>query len=185
MTDGLTTIVKENISGICDSYVLHLACVATDNGFIEIARQKPSCIRAVHRASDLVCPATVRNDASFVDYLTSRIKRSATMPTRQYLVEALRRLESCVTREHVFALATLPKPSLMLLMGAPWLFLGSALGFDTRSRYARFVQDNVNAGTIDEHVVYTEILKGLSGDDVPLNYRNGIAEALKNAATRQ
>ncbi|AOI71898.1 hypothetical protein [Burkholderia ubonensis] len=184
MTDELATIVKENIAGICDSYVLHLACAATDNGFIEMARQKPSCIRVVHRASDLVCPAAVRNDASFVDYLISRVKRSATMPTRQYLVEALRRLELCVTREHIFALATLPKPSLMLLAGAPWVFLGSALGFDTRSRYARFVQDNVNAGTIDGHVVYTEILDGLSGEDIPLNYRQGIVEALKNAATR-
>ncbi|KVA13198.1 hypothetical protein [Burkholderia ubonensis] len=184
MTDELATIVKENIAGICDSYVLHLACAATDNGFIEMARQKPSRIRVVHRASDLVCPAAVRNDASFVDYLISRVKRSATMPTRQYLVEALRRLESCVTREHIFALATLPKPSLMLLAGAPWVFLGSALGFDTRSRYASFVQDNVNAGTIDGHVVYTEILDGLSGEDIPLNYRQGIVEALKNAATR-
>ncbi|WP_431820832.1 hypothetical protein [Burkholderia sp. F1] len=184
MTDELATIVKENISGLCDSYVLHLACVATDNGFIEMARQKPSCIRAVHRASDLVCPAAVRNNASFLDYLISRIRRSANMPTRQYFVEELRRLESCVTREHIFALATLPKPSLMILMGAPLLFLGSALGFDTRSRYAKFVQDNVNAGTIDERVVYAEILEGLSGEDIPLNYRQGIADALKTAATR-
>lgn len=177
MIDELETIVRRHIAGLCDSYVLHLACLATDNDFIEMARQRPACIQAVHKASERVCPDAVRNDSAFFDHLIFGIKRSVNMPARQYLVDELRNLESCLNREHVFALATLPKTSWLSLARLPFMMLGGYIRLDTRSRYAKFVQDKIDARTIDANAALSEILNGLAGDDVPARYREGIAKA--------
>ncbi|MBP0589175.1 hypothetical protein J8I87_05475 [Paraburkholderia sp. LEh10] len=79
-----------------------------------------------------------------------------------YLVPQFQRLDSTLDRGHLFTLATLPLPSLLsLVFRYPAILLAARLGFDVRSRSAKFVQDNVNAETIDEKIVYAERWEGL------------------------
>jgi hypothetical protein len=177
ISDELKRIVRENIAGICDSYILHLACLATDNDFIEIAGHDRTAIRALHRASDLVCPEAAKHDEAFVEYVVAGIRMSMEMPTREYYIDAFWHIDSFLKRDDIFRFTTLEKTSLKRTL---WTLAKLFLGFNVTSPVHRFLQKHVNPQTIDEHVALTALSEGLAGADIPQRYPDGIAAAAKH-----
>ncbi|WP_155630573.1 hypothetical protein [Burkholderia cepacia] len=187
MTDEIEAIVRKNIAGVCDSFVLNTVCVALqDNGFIEAAGQNLFSIRAIHRASERICPDVIKKDSKFQDFLVDRIMVSSVRPQRHWLIEALENLGSCVDRGNIFKHAITPKTSLLsLIWGIPILFADAALGvksdyfrkFTAHGKFDKLLQEHVNPEKINVRVIFEELLVG--NDGVPAKYRQGIEEALK------
>ena len=187
MTGEIEAIVRKNISGVCDSFVLSTVCVALqDNGFIEAAGQNLSSVRAIHRASEKICPEIIKKDLRFQDFIVDRIMVASVRPQRHWLIEALGNLDSCVDRGNIFKHAITPQTSLLTLAwGIPMLFADVALGikssyfrkFTAHGKFDRLVEGHVNAETIDARVILEELLTG--NDGAPAKYRQGLEEALK------
>lgn len=187
MANEIEAIVRRNISGVCDSFVLNTVCAALqDNGFIEAAGQNLSCVRAIHRASERICPEAIKKDVRFQEYLAERITVASVRPQRQWLIEELENLDSCVDRGNVFKHAITPKTSLLtLLWGIPVLFADVALGikfdyfhkFTAHGKLDKLLEEHVNSEKIDVRVIFEELLVGNGG--VPERYRQGVEEAVK------
>jgi len=186
VADEIEAIVRKNISGVCDSFVLSTVCAALkDNGFIEVAGQNLSCVRAIHRASERICPEVIKKDLRFQAYLAERIMAASVRPQRHWLIEELENLDSCVDRCNIFKHAITPKTSLLtLLWGIPALFADVALGvrfnylrkFTALGKLDKLLEEHVNSEKIDCRVIFEELLAG--NDGVPARYRQGVEEAL-------
>jgi len=187
MADEIEVIVRKNISGVCDSFVLSTVCTALkDNGFVEAAGQNLSCVRAIHRASERICPEVIKTDLRFQRYLAERIMAASVRPQRHWLIEELENLDSCVDRCNILKQAITPKTSLLTLAwGIPALFADVALGirvnffrqFTAHGKLDRLLEEHVNSEKIDERVIFEELLSG--NDGVPARYRQGVEEALR------
>ncbi|MBN3832305.1 hypothetical protein [Burkholderia sp. Ac-20344] len=187
MANEIESIVTRNISGVCDSFVLNTVCVALqDNGYIEAAGQNLSCVRAIHRASERICPEVIKKDLRFQEYLAERIMVSSVRPQRQWLIEQLENLDSCVDRGNVFKHAITPQTSLLtLLWGIPVIFANVALGikvsyfhkFTAHGKLDKLLEEHVNSEKIDRRVIFEELLAGNGG--VPARYRQRVEEAWK------
>ncbi|WP_157642126.1 hypothetical protein [Burkholderia ubonensis] len=186
MTDEIEAIVRKNISGVCDSFVLNTVCVALqDNGFIEAAGQNLSSVQAIHRASERICPEIIKKDLRFQDFLVERIMVASVRPQRHWLIEALGNLDSCVDRGNILKHAITPKTSLLtLIWGIPVLLADVALGirpdyirkFTAHGKLDKLLQEHVNPEKINVRVIFEELLVG--NDGVPAKYRQGVEEAL-------
>lgn len=164
-------VVRRNISGVCDSHVLHIISKATDTDFISLAGQRYAYIKEIHRISEIVCPSSVKNSSGLLDYLVGCIRKY------RYSSDLISGLDDELNRDYSFSVATLPPPSILRILASA---VGTLFGINMLCRYYKFCRDNINESTIDSEIILKEALKSFSGSDIPPRYIAGLEAALNN-----
>ncbi|VVE58695.1 hypothetical protein PAN31117_05051 [Pandoraea anapnoica] len=171
--------LKVHISGVCDSWILHILASCTDGGIFEALEGSHEFIDALHGVSDAVCPPSVRNDDRFAKYLEQMVERGIREGDRYYLMSSLAGLDKKLNRDHFFSIVTCARPSMLNAVKGALSLLGipDELLMIEPIKYQDYVQRNVN-GRIDDIAVLEATLQVLDGSNFPSKYIDQIRSAL-------